>query len=90
MTNKAEIKELLAGHHANHFERKLIAIIESLMAQLEAAKQEIARLTATWCVCGHVREHHDFYDDHDECNQCPSDGPPHSCTEFRPEPEPRE
>lgn len=53
--------------------------------QRDEARVEIARLTAVRCECGHVKTDHDFFEDHDECRKCPSDGPPNSCSEFRPQ-----
>lgn len=54
---------------------------ERIVKELEA---RIAALTASWCMCGHLKTSHGFFDDHDECYQC-DHASEDLCCEWRPD-----
>jgi hypothetical protein len=65
------------------------ARINTLCRDWQTLRREIARLTTQWCECGHVKDRHGFFSDHDECYEC-DQASPDLCCEWRPAPRPNE
>lgn len=63
--------------------------IDTLCHEWRALRAEIAKLTTRWCECGHAKDKHGFFSDHDECYEC-DQASPDLCCEWRPAPRPNE
>lgn len=59
--------------------------IPALCQTVRVLRAEIARLTTQWCQCGHAKDQHGFFSDHDECYEC-DQASPDLCCEWRPAP----
>lgn len=74
------IDEIEARAHAG-----MTSDISALCQAVRAARARIAELTTRWCKCGHAKDKHNFFSDHDECYEC-DQASPDLCCEWRPAP----
>lgn len=65
------------------------ADIPALIRDRRALQARIEALTTDWCECGHARDKHGFFSDHDECYEC-DQASEDLCCEWRPAPRPNE
>lgn len=63
--------------------------ILALVRDWRAMRARIETLTTEWCECGHARDKHQFFSDHDECYEC-DQASDDLCCEWRPAPRPNE
>lgn len=79
------IEAMVSRHHPDlrypNFRRQLAAVIQDW----RALRARIEALTTDWCECGHSRDKHQFFSDHDECYEC-DQASPDLCSEWRPAP----
>lgn len=79
------IEAMVSRHHPDlrypNYRRQLAAIIQDW----RALRARIEALTTDWCECGHSRDKHQFFSDHDECYEC-DQASPDLCCEWRPAP----
>lgn len=64
-------------------------VVSDLVRDWRALQARIETLTTDWCECGHSRDKHQFFNDHDECYEC-DQASPDLCCEWRPAPRPNE
>lgn len=77
--------DLLAARPDLEFIARAREDIPALCATVRGLRAEIAKLTTQWCQCGHAKDRHSFFSDHDECYEC-DQASPDLCCEWRPAP----
>lgn len=57
--------------------------IPALCRTVKHLRERVQLLDSRWCECGHTKDKHGFFSDHDECYECDQESPD-LCCEWRP------